>query len=36
LVECHEKDKFPRYLLGNEFRMERTVDGWKRLDEWEK
>ena len=35
LVECHEKDKFPRYLLGNEFRMERTADGWKRLDKWE-
>lgn len=32
LVACHEKDKFPRY--GFEFRMERTVDGWKRLDEW--
>ena len=35
LVECHEKDKFPRYLRGHEFRMERTADGWKRLDEWE-
>ena len=32
LIECHEKDKFPRY--GYEFRMERTVNGWKKLTEW--
>ena len=34
LVECHEKDKFSRYLLGHVFRMERTTDGWKRLNDW--
>jgi len=32
LVACYEKDKFPREV--HEFRMERTVDGWKKLTEW--
>ena len=32
LVACYEKDKFPRE--AHEFRMERTVDGWRKLTEW--
>jgi hypothetical protein len=34
LVACFEKDKFPRYAPGHEYRMERTSGGWKKLTEW--